>query len=139
MDDDEQPDPTQEDDGKFIPEHLLLDWYRKMQQKYPQVFTPEESLFGPSDEGQHPYGTKLLAYFDDDPNKPIRCEVRGSRWKLESEFAGMADNREPVYVVYLDGEYSQIPLTSAHEEGGWQVEMDQDDDHDDDDGNDESD
>ena len=98
-----------------------------MQERYPQVFTPDDTLFG-SDEGQHPYGTKLLAYFDDDPNKPIRCEVRGSRWKSESEFAGMADNREPVYVVYVDGELSQIALTSAHEEGGWQVEMDDSDD-----------
>jgi len=85
------------------------------------VFTPDDRLFG-SDKGQHPYGTKLLTFFDDDPNKPMRCEVRGSKWEMQSEFLRMADNREPMYVVLINGEYSLIHLTNAHEEGGWKVD-----------------
>mmetsp|Transcript_7900 Transcript_7900/g.14886 ORF Transcript_7900/g.14886 Transcript_7900/m.14886 type:complete len:512 (+) Transcript_7900:551-2086(+) len=113
--------PTEEDDGIFIPESTLLAWHRKMQRNWPQVFTPDDRLFG-SDKGQHPYGTKLLTFFDDDPNKPMRCEVRGSKWEMQSEFLRMADNREPMYVVLINGEYSLIHLTNAHEEGGWKVD-----------------
>ena len=58
--------PTKNNVGKFVPEHLLLDWYRKMQIKMPQVFTPDDKMFGKHGR-QHPYGTKLMTFFDDDP------------------------------------------------------------------------
>jgi len=125
----DQPDPTEDDEGIFLSEAQLFDWHSKMQGRFPQVYAPDDNLFG-EDPGQHPYGTKLMTYFDDDVNKPMRCEVMGSRWKIESEYAGMPDNREPVYIVLINGELSQIALTSAHEEGGWKVGWDTDTDTD---------
>lgn len=110
--------PTEDDDGIFIPDNELMTWHKKMQEIHPRVFTPEDELFGEAN-GQHPYGTKLITYFDDDPNKPMHCEVKGSRWESQSPMLKYADNREPMYVVLIGGEISQIHLTSAHEEGGW--------------------
>mmetsp|Transcript_1870 Transcript_1870/g.2107 ORF Transcript_1870/g.2107 Transcript_1870/m.2107 type:complete len:134 (-) Transcript_1870:209-610(-) len=112
---DDQAEPTTSDVGRFIPTSELLRWHRDMQQRFPQIFTPDDQLFGTRGR-QHILGTKLLAYFDNDPNQPMRCEVVGSRWKLEF------GDREPVYVVLIGDELSQIALTSAHEEGGWTVE-----------------
>ena len=115
----EQADPTPADEGKFLGEAELLEWHRSMQRKYPQVFTADDKLFGDTGK-QHPIGTKLMTYFDNDPSKPMRIEVRGSRWKLEF------GDRSPVYIVKFRGqdELTQIELTSAHEEGGWQVGWD---------------
>jgi hypothetical protein len=112
----DQGDPTSEDEGKFLSEEELLAWHRNMQRQYPQVFTEDDKLFGELG-GQHPLGTKLMTWFDNDPNKPIRLEVRGSRWKIE------LGDCSPMYVVKRqdDGELSQIYLTSAHEAGGWKV------------------
>jgi len=62
-----------------------------MQQLLPQIFTPDDKLFGTQGR-QHELGTKLKTFFDDDPNKPMHCEVAGSRWKIEY------GEREPVYV-----------------------------------------
>lgn len=116
---DEQGDPTAANDGVFLGNEELYDWHRSMQEKYPQVFTKDDKLFG--DVGrQHPLGTYLMTWFDDDPNKPMRVEVRGSRWKLEY------GDKSPVYVVKFQNsnELTQIELTSAHEEGGWNVGWD---------------
>lgn len=111
----EQPDPTSADIGKFLPEADLLA-NGEMQARYPQVFASDDKLFG----GQHPQGTKLMCYFDDDPNKPIRLEVLGSRWMIEF------GDKSPVYIVRYKGTngLSQIHLTSAHDEAGWKVGWD---------------
>jgi hypothetical protein len=117
--DEEQGDPTSADDGVFLTEAELAEWHRSMQEKWPQVFTADDKLYG--DIGhQHPYGTKLMTWFDNDPNKPMRMEVRGSRWMIEFR------EKSPVYVVkpQNSNEMSQIALTSAHEDGGWMVGWD---------------
>jgi len=112
----EQAEPTAADEGKFLSEAECLEWHRQMQKRYPQVFTADDKLFG-TDKGQHPLGTELQAYFDNDPNQPMRCEVRGSRWKIEY------GEKSPVYIIRMKGanELAQIELTSAHEEAGWSV------------------
>lgn len=115
----EQGDPTAADDGVFLSDEELYEWHRSMQVKLPQVFPKDDKLFG--DIGnQHPFGTKIMAWFDDDPNKPMRMEVRGSRWMIEY------GDKTPVYVVkpQSSSELTQIPLISAHEEGGWMVGWD---------------
>eukprot|EP00580_Thalassiosira_gravida_P000088 CAMPEP_0201614700 /NCGR_PEP_ID=MMETSP0492-20130828/29393_1 /ASSEMBLY_ACC=CAM_ASM_000837 /TAXON_ID=420259 /ORGANISM="Thalassiosira gravida, Strain GMp14c1" /LENGTH=98 /DNA_ID=CAMNT_0048082079 /DNA_START=88 /DNA_END=381 /DNA_ORIENTATION=+ len=98
-----------------------------MKVKMPQVFPPDDKVFG-NDTTQHPYGTKLLTHFDDDKNKPMHAIVLGSRWKKDDfgSFPGMSspfvDGLEPMYTIFMHGELTQIGLMDAHmeEEGiGW--------------------
>eukprot|EP00804_Cyclotella_cryptica_P006950 CCRYP_007084-RA/>CCRYP_007084-RA protein AED:0.40 eAED:0.40 QI:287/1/1/1/0/0.5/2/21/370 len=113
--------PSDRDVGIFIPETDLLQWFDTIKTKIPDAFEQEDTLFG-EDAGQHSYGTKLRTFFDEDPEHPMECYILGSKWI--SEDAMFADRREPVYVVLLNGELSQINLVSAHEgdEGDWIVD-----------------
>ena len=113
----------------FIDDASLIDWHSKMKVKMPQVFPEDDKVFG-DDPGQHPYGTKLLAHFDDDPNKPMHATVLGSRWKRDdfaSGFPGMSSpfvhGLEPMYTILMNGGLSQIGLMDAHmgDDGGWKV------------------
>jgi hypothetical protein len=67
-------DPHFEDVGQFMDTEELEDWWKDMTQRYPQVFKPDDVPFL-----QHTFGTKLMSYFDNDPNKPIRLRILGSR------------------------------------------------------------
>lgn len=111
-------EPTEANIGRFIPKSQLLQWHKEMKQTYPQVYPPDDHLFGTEGGHQHSMGTTLKTFFDDDPNRPMKCEIVGSRWNVEF------DMKEPMYVIFMENEneLSQIALTSAHEEGGWQVE-----------------
>jgi hypothetical protein len=114
--DDDEPKPS--DEGKFLLETELQAWFNLMQQAYPEVYKADQTLFGPTYQEQHGLGQKLMTYFDEDPNKPIKCEVRGSR--MVKERLGRGITQSPMYIVKMgSGELSQIPWTSAHEEGGW--------------------
>eukprot|EP00527_Entomoneis_sp_CCMP2396_P003343 CAMPEP_0198146918 /NCGR_PEP_ID=MMETSP1443-20131203/32286_1 /TAXON_ID=186043 /ORGANISM="Entomoneis sp., Strain CCMP2396" /LENGTH=94 /DNA_ID=CAMNT_0043811031 /DNA_START=66 /DNA_END=346 /DNA_ORIENTATION=- len=84
----EDEDPTEQDVGKFIPQTELELWWKQMQVKYPQVFPVDD----PCASSQHQQGTKLKAFFDDDPNKPIRVEVLGSKFMHDSSGA---ENKYP--------------------------------------------
>ena len=79
----------------FISDESLIDWHAKMKIKMPQVYPADDKVFGNNDTTQHRYGTKLLAHFDDDPNKPMHATIVGSRWKKD-DFA--IPGREPFLV-----------------------------------------
>ena len=115
-----QPDPDESDEGFFLKEYELYAWHHQMKQKVPEVFTADDELFG-EQTGQYEFGTKLMCYFNGEPNYPMRCEVRGSRWMLNEP-----EGRAPGYVILMNGELSQIHLTSVHEDGGWKVGWDLD-------------
>ena len=76
----EDPGPQRTDVGVFTEDADLVDWHAKMQVKMPRVFL---KVFG-NETTQHRYGTKLLAYFDNDTSKPMRATVLGSRYGLQS-------------------------------------------------------
>ena len=100
--------------GKFIAQKKLEAWWAMMQQEYPQIFPLDDPC-----PKQHPQGTRLMTFFDDDPGKPMRVEVLGSKIFPESP------KSEPRYIIRFKGmamdDVSCIALTSAHEEGGWEV------------------
>lgn len=89
-------------------------WFSTMQKTHPQIFLPGDTLFGENNDAQHGQGQKLMVYFDDDPKKPMKCEVMGSRWVKE-----FGDENTPMYVIKMGGELTQIAFTSAHEDAGW--------------------
>lgn len=103
--------PTQADVGTFIPQGQLEAWWKGMQTKFPQVFTPQESC--PS---QVAMGTKLRAFFDGDTNQPMHCQVVGSKFKPD-----IPSGMYAMYVVKINGELAYIHLTEVGEEGGWEV------------------
>lgn len=110
--DDDEASPN--DVGKFLSQAELEAWWSEMQAKYPEVFLPSDLC-----PQQHPFGTKLMAYFDNDPNRPIRVEIVGSKFRNDC-------GKYAFYVVkYKDvGKLSFVHLTSAHDEEwkvGWDV------------------
>jgi hypothetical protein len=71
---------------------------------------------------QYPKGVKLMCYENDDPSKPVRIEVVGSRWRKDTLMG-----KQAIYVVIRDGEYEATEFTTAHEEEpeiGWSVGWD---------------
>ncbi|KAL3905659.1 MAG: hypothetical protein SGARI_004352, partial [Bacillariaceae sp.] len=91
-------DPKPSDEGKFILETELEAWFQSMQKAYPEVFTADQTLFGPIYQEQHGLGQKLMTYFDEDPNKKMKCEVRGSR--MVKEHQGRGITQTPMYIVH---------------------------------------
>lgn len=106
----------------MLSEAELRIWFEANQKRFPHIFLPEDTLYGPYTR-QHAVGQTLKTYFDDDPNKPMECVVIGSHWDHEVVYPGMksmyAMSKEAMYKIVIGGEISQIPWTSAHEEGGW--------------------
>eukprot|EP00980_Cylindrotheca_fusiformis_P031045 scaffold25739_cov113-Cylindrotheca_fusiformis.AAC.1 len=113
QDDSDEASPA--DVGKFIPESELQAWFEGMKTKYPQVYQPDEKLYGCFDS-MHPIDQKLMSYFDEDPNKKMTCQVKGLKWTKDTI---MYQNKCPMYVISINGELSFIPFTSAHETSGW--------------------
>ena len=110
----ESDEPTEANVGRFIPTSQLVHWHNTMKLKFPDIYTADNKLFG-NQKRMHGLGTKLKTFFDDDPDKPMNCEVVGSRWQVEF------GDRQPMYVVLMGHELTQIAFTGAHEEGGWEA------------------
>jgi hypothetical protein len=112
-------DSNSEEEFEFLSEEELKAWHKAMRKAFPQVFKKKDPLYGPF-HGQHPLGQKLMTYFDQDPNQPMKCVVQGSRMIYED--VGRGITMTPVYVVLMEGarEPTQISWTSAHEKRwGW--------------------
>ena len=112
--DQEADDPLPEDVGIFISQADLEEWWSAMQQRYPGIFPEEEKVMK-----QYPEGTKLMTYFDGDPDKPIRLTILGSKFRNE-----IPNRKYAFYIVqYKDSEdMCYLHVTAAHEEEwcvGW--------------------
>jgi hypothetical protein len=75
---------------------------------------------------QYSFGTKLMCYEDDDPSKPVRIQIVGSRWRKDQLMG-----KQAVYVIQRQGDnievYNTTEFTSAHEEDpeiGWSLGWD---------------
>lgn len=108
--------PTAADVGKFISQVELEEWWSEMARKYPPEVWGDDPC-----PTQHPQGTQLMTYFDDDPSKPMRVEVLGS--KFQNEFPS---GKYAFYVVRFKGqtELTMVHWTAAHEEHNWKVGWD---------------
>jgi len=62
-----------------------------------------------------------MAFFDDDPNQPVYCLVKGSTWNNEGPHSGYVEYIAPMYAVPINDRLWLMELTSAHEEAGWKV------------------
>lgn len=71
-------------------------------------------------------GTKMMCYENDDPSKPIRVQIVGSRWRKDKLMG-----KQAVYVIqHAQGgndSYDTTEFTTAHEEDpevGWSLGWD---------------
>jgi hypothetical protein len=58
-----------------------------------------------------------MCYEDDNPEKPVRIEIVGSRWRQDPLMG-----KQAMYVVRQDGALKETELSSCHEEDpniGW--------------------
>ena len=58
-----------------------------------------------------------MCYENDDPTKPVRVEIVGSRWRKDQLMGQQA-----MYIVMQDGQAKETELSSCHEEDpniGW--------------------
>ena len=63
-----------------------------------------------------------MCFLDDDPQKPVRIEIVGSRWRKDQLMG-----KQAIYVVLQDGVYQQTEFSSAHEDDpdvGWSLGWD---------------
>jgi hypothetical protein len=63
-----------------------------------------------------------MCYEDDNPDKPVRIEIVGSRWRRDQLMG-----KQAMYVVIQDGELQETEFSSAHEtdpEIGWMLGWD---------------
>ena len=122
-------DPHLEDDGEFIPTEELETWWNGIKRKLPQIFKPDD-VFYP----QHAFGTKLMFYFDNGSNKPIRLIVLGSR--MIPEYTGHIatcpgfQDKTPKYIVqHKEASHYDLSLVdylAAHAEEDLEEGEDQD-------------
>jgi hypothetical protein len=58
-----------------------------------------------------------MCYENDDPSRPVRIEIVGSRWRKDQLMG-----KQAMYVVMQDGQPRETELSSCHEEDpniGW--------------------
>ena len=85
-------DPTPADEGKYISDAELEEWFKAMQANVSQGVSSRRKTVWRI-RGAASMGQKLMTYFDDDPQKPMKCEVRGSRWVAEFSWSQDANAR----------------------------------------------
>jgi hypothetical protein len=107
---------TTQDIGKYLSQAELSEWWTDMHNKFPQLF---ESHY-PCPK-QHPPKTKLSTHLDQNPSRPIRVEVVGSKFRKD-----FATEKYAFYVVKhkQSGELAFIDWIEAHEAHIWQVGWD---------------
>uniref|UniRef100_A0A7S3LGC6 Uncharacterized protein n=1 Tax=Amphora coffeiformis TaxID=265554 RepID=A0A7S3LGC6_9STRA len=119
---DEVDGPTAADDGVFIPQKQLQTWWKTLQKKFPGIYPPNEPC-----PDQYPAGTRLMCYENDDPSKPVRIQIVGSRWRKDQLMG-----KQAIYVIQHCNDigtdvYDATEFTTAHEEDpeiGWTLGWD---------------
>jgi uncharacterized protein (DUF736 family) len=60
-----------------------------------------------------------MCYIEDDPERPLRVEVVGTKWRKDTRMG-----KQLMYVILQDGTYQETEFSSAHEEDpevGWSL------------------
>lgn len=58
-----------------------------------------------------------MCYIDDNPEKPLRVEVVGTKWRKDKRMG-----KQLMYIILEGGKYQETEFSSAHEEDpevGW--------------------